>query len=160
MGVGTAARVTQLARTIERSAGRCARTVENMRRITTVLVLAMLSGTLAVPLLNAAFSDLESDLPPCCRSRGQHHCAMMDQYLRMKASSAPAFTAPSSHCPLYPRARTQSWAPFAPALLPGRSAVYAALRSHPACQAQTLARYRVSFDRSRLKRGPPALPLA
>jgi hypothetical protein len=127
-----------------------------MRRFAAILVLVMLSGSLAFPLLYAALSDAESDLPPCCRSRGQHHCAMMDQYLRMKASGAPAFTTPPSHCPLYPRTRTRNWAPFAPALLPVRDAVYAALRSHPACQAQTLARYRVSFDRSRLKRGPPS----
>jgi hypothetical protein len=127
-----------------------------MRRITAILVLVMLSGAIAVPPLYAALSDPESDLPPCCRSRGQHHCAMMDQYLRMKASGAPAFTAPPSHCPFYPRTRTQNWAPFAPALMPVQGAVYAALRSHLACQTQTLARYRISFDRSRLKRGPPA----
>lgn len=138
----------------------CVRIVENMRRFTVILMLAMLSGTLAIPLLYAAFSDPESELPPCCRSRGKHHCAMMDQYLRMMSSGAPTFTAPPNHCPLYPRGRTQSWAPFSPALLSVRGAAHAALRSHPACQTQTLARYWVSYDRSRLKRGPPALPLA
>ena len=32
---------------------------------------------------------------------------------------------------------------------------YAALQSHPACYAQDEAHLRISFDRSRQKRGPP-----
>jgi hypothetical protein len=131
-----------------------------MRRFTTILMLALLSGSFAIPLMHAAMSDPESGLPACCRRSGEHHCAIMDQYLRTKASGAPAFTAPPTHCPLYPHGRTQSWTRSVAAILPIRGAIYATLQSHPACQAQTLARYRVSFDRSRQKRGPPVSLLA
>jgi hypothetical protein len=34
-------------------------------------------------------------------------------------------------------------------------AFYASLQSHPACHAQSEAQCRISFDRSRQKRGPP-----
>lgn len=70
-----------------------------MRRFTAMLVLALLGATIPVPLLHAALSDPESDLPLCCRIRGKHHCAMMDQYLRMKASGAPTFTCASRPLP-------------------------------------------------------------
>jgi hypothetical protein len=43
------------------------------------------------------------------------------------------------------------------AFLNTSSAIFAALLSHPAVQCQTDALGRISFSRSRQKRGPPAL---
>lgn len=37
-----------------------------------------------------------------------------------------------------------------------RQAVFAGLTRHPAISPQTQAAYRISYDRSRQKRGPPA----
>jgi hypothetical protein len=65
--------------------------------------------------------------------------------------------APSQHCPLYPKnvvphlSRLNFFVPQPGAL------AFAALQSHAAVLAQTEARYRIAFDRSRLKRGPPAI---
>lgn len=126
-----------------------------MRRFTAILILALLGAFYAVPLLHAVSTDPESDLPACCRRHGKHHCAMMGQYLRLEASGEPAFNAPPQHCPMYPTGLAQTWAPIVAALLPAKAAVYAALQSQPACHAQTQARFRVAYDRTRLKRGPP-----
>ncbi len=71
--------------------------------------------------------------------------------------SGAVLTAPLQHCPLYPKG-----------VLPGPTRVnlfvdapgalsFAAVRSHPALVAQIEARYRIAFDRTRLKRGPPVL---
>jgi hypothetical protein len=130
-----------------------------VRRFAAILMLAMLGAFYAVPLVHAVSSDPESDLPACCRRHGKHHCAMMDQYLRLKASGKPTFNVPPEHCPFYPQGLPQTWAPFVAALLPARGAAYTALQSRPACPAQTQARYRISFDRTRQKRGPPASSL-
>lgn len=129
-----------------------------MRRLTSILLLVLFGGFYVVPLVHAASSDPESDLPACCRRNGKHHCAMMDRYLREKSSGAPVFTLPPQHCPMYPQHRGMMFprSPFAFAVIPAAGADWAGLREHPACHAQTEARYRISCDRTRLKRGPPA----
>jgi hypothetical protein len=105
-----------------------------------------------------ASSDPESDLPACCRRNGVHHCAMMDRFTEMTSSGAPAFTAPPQRCPVYPQHPGMVFprSPFHFAVIPTGGAGWAGLREHPACHAQTEARYRISCDRARLKRGPPA----
>jgi len=127
-----------------------------VRRFTAILILALLGAFYAVPLLHAVSTDPESGLPACCRRHGKHHCAMMDQYLRLKASGEPTFNAPSQHCPMYPKGLAQTWAPVVAVLLPAQGAVYTCSQSHPVCHAQTQARFRVAYDRTRLKRGPPS----
>lgn len=130
-----------------------------MRRFTSILLLALLGGFYAIPLLHATLSDSESDLPMCCRRNGKHHCMMMDEYLRTRSSGSPAFTAPP-HCPFYPQQRGLFWSPLTGAVLPSSALYFAELQNHPACHAQTEARLRISFDRARLKRGPPSSLLA
>jgi hypothetical protein len=129
-----------------------------VRRWISILLLALIGVFYAAPLLHAASSDPESQLPACCRRNGKHHCAMKDRYLRMMASGAPAVMAPPQHCPMYPEHRGVVFprAPFHVAVIPTAAADWAGLRKHPACHAQTEARYRIACDRSRLKRGPPA----
>lgn len=131
-----------------------------MRRLTSILMLALLGGFYVAPLLHATLSDAESDLPMCCRRNGAHHCAMMDAYQRKHFSSEkPAFSAPV-HCPFYPHERVVFWSPLPSDVLPFSTLYFAELRNHPSCHAQTEARLRISFDRSRLKRGPPSALLA
>jgi hypothetical protein len=43
------------------------------------------------------------------------------------------------------------------AVLRGPGAIFAELVSHPSIHRQTEAKYRVSFSRSRQKRGPPVV---
>jgi hypothetical protein len=131
--------------------------LDPMRRITTISVLLLLLSYSGAPFVAAVTQESGAELPACCRRGGKHHCAMMlDVHLRAHSSGAPAFSAPPTHCPFYPQGLPQSWVPFSAAILPGNGAAYASPRSHPACHAQTDAHFRVSFDRSRQKRGPPS----
>ena len=70
-----------------------------MRRVLAITLLIAFASPLIVPLF-AATADPEASLPPCCRSHGKHHCAMM--HMMLGANRGPAFTTPP--CPLYPTA--------------------------------------------------------
>ena len=120
-----------------------------MRPALASFLLALLSLQLIAPLLLA---DTDSNLPACCRRNGKHRCSMMAD---RQFSSGPAVTALQPKCPYYPAATTGIFAPNA-AVLRRSPAVFALLFSRPAGQARTEAGYRISFSRSRQKRGPPA----
>ena len=126
-----------------------------MRRTIAVFMLLIFGLFLGAPLL--ASSNPQNDLPACCRRNGSHHCVtrMMEGDPGSRQVSAPA-----EKCPFFPhigqltQVRNLAIAP-SPA-----GTFYAALESHPACHTQSEAQRRISFDRSRQKRGPPAAALA
>jgi hypothetical protein len=64
-------------------------------------------------------------------------------------------TAPAEKCPFYPSALVPAHAERL--ALTVADAVYASLVSHPVGVAQTESMWRISRDRSRQKRGPPAV---
>jgi hypothetical protein len=115
-----------------------------------VSLLGLISFSLVIP---AVFTDADSGLPACCRRTGAHHCtknAEDDQ----NSSSGTVVKAIRHACPSFPGATTLT--DHSKTALPKDSqAIFATLLSHPAVQAQTEARYRVSFSRSHQKRGPP-----
>lgn len=120
-----------------------------MRRALISLLLAVFSFPLIGPVIFAG-----SDLPACCRRDGKHHCAMS-----MDDSTAPgdaAWQSTPERCSSFPKAAAIiGGANFA--ILQSSVKVFAEIVSHPSVQPQTEARYRVSFNRSRQKRGPPAV---
>ena len=65
------------------------------------------------------------------------------------------FTAKSQPCPYDPKAMPS--AQHNPASLIPSAMIVAQILSHPASPTQTLAKFRISRDRSRQKRGPPVL---
>ena len=140
----------------------CVYSLRNVRRWTSILMLAIIGAFSAVPLVRAASADLGSALPACCRRDGKHHCAMNDEYLRARSSDGPTVVAPLQHCPMYPQWMGIAFlrSPFRFAALPTANIFSAGLRNHPACFAQTFASYRISAERSRLERGPPSQQLA
>jgi hypothetical protein len=124
-----------------------------MRRALASLLSAVLSFPLIAPSILA---QTDSGLPACCRRNGQHHCAMPS----MRTGDATPDTSPSiradlAKCPYGPAGTS---APGESKVAPPRDsqAIFALLFSHPAVPTQTEAQYRVSFSRSRHKRGPPA----
>ena len=125
------------------------------RKFIAILMLALIGGFYAAPLLQAASSDPEAGLPVCCRRHGRHHCAMMGQRMEAVSTSQPQIGQIPQQCPLYPHSATapavRSHAGLAPS-----AAFFAQVVSHPAVLAQTRAVYRLSLDRSRQKRGPPS----
>jgi hypothetical protein len=121
-----------------------------MRRALSILLLSLFAWMQAAP----AFAlDSQSGLPACCRRDGHHHCAtgMAD------TSVSRTFATIAPKCPASPQA-TAATSPisFTPATAQNISTP---VFVHPASAPQTEAHYRVSFARSRQKRGPPALTL-
>jgi hypothetical protein len=112
------------------------------------LLLVLFGFPLIVPAVRA---DSETKLPTCCRREGKHHCGMA-------SAGSPQTSGASARtkCPSYPVA---SAAPlFSNTILLNPSRIYfASIVSHPGVHSQTEALQRISFSRSRQKRGPPAL---
>ena len=73
-----------------------------LRRMLAITLLIAFGSPLVAPLF-AATTDPEASLPPCCRSHGKHHCAMMHSMM-LAMSSKPAFVPPP--CPFYPTPAT------------------------------------------------------
>jgi hypothetical protein len=114
-----------------------------------MLLLVLFSFSLMTPLLSAG-SDAQ--LPPCCRRDGHHACGMK----KPAPVSSGVTIRQSSRCSLYGKGGvTPAAAKAIPA--PAVTVLTVAAISHPSAIEQTEARYRISFSRSRQKRGPPAL---
>ncbi|MGC2638737.1 MAG: hypothetical protein WA294_16255 [Acidobacteriaceae bacterium] len=120
-----------------------------MRRALALLLLVGFSFPLIAPLFTSGPD--EASLPACCRRNGKHHCAM---YASMRVSSR--YQTITARCPCYPFTGIALMLPHAfvayraPAI--ARQAAVAA-----AVVAEAEAGYRISADRTRQKRGPPAL---
>jgi hypothetical protein len=123
-----------------------------VRRVPAYLLLALFAGSMLGPAL---FAGADSQLPSCCRRDGMHHCAMSGA-MDNESSSGPAFRPIHQKCPCFP-ATTVAPAHSNIVFLKAPAAAFACLQTHAAVQTQTEARYRVSFSRSRQKRGPPSL---
>jgi len=123
-----------------------------MRRALAITLLIAFFSPFLAPL-SALTEDPEANLPPCCRSHGAHHCAMMHAML-MARSTAPAF-APTP-CPLYPTAATvPQLATFTLAAAPQ---LFAELLPAPAPPAVTARPAHLFVASAHLTRGPPAIP--
>ncbi|HXR77505.1 MAG TPA: hypothetical protein VN737_16105 [Bryobacteraceae bacterium] len=123
-----------------------------MKGIVAVVLVALFSWA---PILPLFASDSNSPLPACCRKAGKHHCAQQSMH---SPSPDRAASVVAQKCPLFPHnttpAHVESYTPSDSLTL------FAGLLSHPAISAQAEAGYRISFHRSRQKRGPPTfLPI-
>jgi hypothetical protein len=119
-----------------------------MRRLLSIsLLLAMLLPL--VPQASAATGMAR--LAACCRKGGVHHCVGT---MSMPAPGGSGAMLEGERCPSFPMttapAHGLQWA------LWREQSQFAAVVAHPTARPQTEARYRVSFGRSRQKRGPPS----
>jgi len=100
----------------------------------------------------------QSTLPACCRRGGQHHCQMSPEVralLMHELDGSTRIGAPPEQCPYRQRSLA---AAHLQTPTPGASTSYAALSLHePSAAEQAECLRRISFDRSRQKRGPPSL---
>ena len=128
--------------------------IERVRRLLTILLLAVFSLPLITPLLAlGAAGDLS--LPACCRRSGKHHCMMAAANTGESSQHSHTLTTIPEKCP------------YAPGLLaathpdvlsvPSNHVLIAAVISQTSGVAQTESKWRISRDRSRQKRGPPSL---
>lgn len=123
-----------------------------LRQVWAVVLLVVMSVSL-VPLPVSA--DAEAKLPACCRrGDGKHGCAMSGMRTE-PVSSGPAWKA-TSRCPLFPNGSVSPVASNSAVTGAPLGLITLILRElHVAAMAD--AQYRVSFSRTRQKRGPPVL---
>jgi hypothetical protein len=127
-----------------------------LRRLISILLLAVFGLPVVSPLF-AAVQAADAGLPACCRRNGKHHCTMKMEERRKLIQQGVWISAPADKCPYYPGALP---AVHFDLLAPQTSAsVIARVISVPAEIAQTKSKFRISHDRSRQKRGPPAYSL-
>jgi len=119
-----------------------------MRRSLAIVLALLFSVWLIAPALIAS---VQSNVPVCCRKDGKHHCVMQ----AVESDSKSAVAAIGSKCPLFSHASVTAHHELDTARQ--AAAIFAGSVSHPGGSPQTEAGYRISFHRSRQKRGPPAL---
>ena len=128
-----------------------------MRRAFAILLTMLVSFPLILP---AFVSDPSANLPACCRKNGKHGCGMANMAGHsVSDSSQPSIQSVKTKCPFYPSSNS---GPVSSIALNHDTAqlFFGEEISRPALQAQTEARYRISFDRACQKRGPPAFLLS
>ncbi len=106
-------------------------------------------------LTSGAPSD--AGVPACCRRSGKHHCAMTkaEREKMSQVTSERRFGAPLERCPMQQKALA---AVHHEQSVVGAAGATTVASLHPlsaAAQAECLRR--ISFDRSRQKRGPPVV---
>jgi hypothetical protein len=104
----------------------------------------------------------QSELPACCRRGGKHHCMMSAaERARMMgeqndgASKLVRVSAPLEKCPYRQHSLV---AAHLQVFTPEATATHSVcMLQEPSAAAQAECLWRISFDRSRQKRGPPSL---
>ncbi len=124
-----------------------------MRRLIAITLLLFVGLPLLSPLFAASATN-NTLLPACCRRNGTHHCAMLMQHGLDNDDGKAHLDAEHSQCPFYPASISYSSAHFDPPLFEEAAEVSLPV-GLAEIVAQTEARYRISFDRARQKRGPP-----
>jgi hypothetical protein len=119
-----------------------------MRRFFAILLAVLVSSLLILPAFAAS---IKPDVPACCRKAGKHHCAMQEA----DHASESAVVAASGQCPYFPHAPVAAHHEINAGAQ--AAAIFAGWVSHPSGSPQTEAVYRVSYQRSHQKRGPPFL---
>jgi hypothetical protein len=122
-----------------------------MKRMLATLLVLVFSLPLAAPAFVSIAS--RSELPACCRRNGAHHCAMGS----MSAAAPAHYRTVSSNCPWWPAGHVRLMMPHA---VGTRSAAVVGHVAHSAARVREAeAGYRISCERTRQKRGPPAVTL-
>jgi len=119
-----------------------------MRRLLAGVVLCITAFWPVSPLLSSA--SPAPQLPLCCRANGKHKCALS----KLHQQAGPVLQSMCGEWPLL--LPVGSTAVGSSVFLPAAAQqFFAAITNHPVAQAQTESHFRVSFERSRQKRGPP-----
>jgi hypothetical protein len=127
--------------------------IRALRRLLAITLLALLGLPFVQPLF-AMTARSEANLPVCCRRDGKHHCMISVAERSQLVSRDAQFQTPAEKCPYCPTSiAVVHGNTFIP---PTAQAIFAGLIAHPAVAAQTESQLRISRDRSRQKRGPPA----
>jgi hypothetical protein len=131
-----------------------------VRRLLSILLLALFGLPAVAPLLSLQ-ARAATSVPMCCRKNGQHHCGLSPTeraLLQGQQQAYPGFWGTGERCPYAPstapKVRSEALS------IPVAQAIFAGLASHPAGAVHTESKRRISLDRARQKRGPPAIVLS
>lgn len=125
-----------------------------LRRLVSILLLAAFGLPFAQSLF-ALTPKSEANLPACCRRNGKHHCMMSMTERRKMSSDEPQFAPPVEKCPYCPGALTLGHQTNPFSIATGQIVIVGSV-GQSSVVAQTESKRRISRDRSRQKRGPPA----
>ena len=125
-----------------------------LRKLLAITLLAFF-GLPFASALSALTPKNEANLPACCKRNGKHHCMMGSQGSET-ASGEHRFTHPEEKCPYAPATSAAGHYPIAFGL-PSTQILFSGPIGTPAAIAQAESMCRVARDRSRQKRGPPAV---
>jgi hypothetical protein len=130
-----------------------------VRRLLAIAIVFLLGLPTVAPLL-ALTGAGDPTVPACCRRDGKHHCAGMAGMLAAAPSGRAqvATILLTDRCPYgshsLPASPHPDWS------FNTSAAIFAEVLSHPSVAPQAESKRRISADRSRQKRGPPAVSLA
>jgi hypothetical protein len=124
-----------------------------LRRLLSILLFAATLLPLVAPMLSSG-AMAQSTLPACCRRGGKHQCGMIGEAVQ-GAMKQTAFRVPLEQCPYRQHSlgavHLQTFTPRV------TTAPVTGVLHAPSAIAQVECLRRISFDRSRQKRGPPSL---
>jgi hypothetical protein len=123
-----------------------------MRRTLSILLFAATLLPLLAPLLTIA-AGAQSNVPACCRRDGKHHCMMGNVEALLGNSGHPRLIAPIEKCPYQQRALSAVHHDTLSSIALASGSLLLVQSQSASEQAECLRR--ISFDRSRQKRGPP-----
>jgi hypothetical protein len=129
----------------------CGASIRWLRRLCAILLLTVFGLPLASPLFALSRSAGEH-LPACCRRGGKHSCGGAGTE-KGTSAHAPQFGGPAEKCPFSSQVSAVAHHAVRPS---GSGYVFAPVVRHACGLAQTESLWRISRDRSSLKRGPPA----
>jgi hypothetical protein len=129
-----------------------------LRRLLSILLFGATLLPMIAPMLSTG-AMAESTLPACCRRGGKHHCMMSAAaraiMLGETNDGAVRVGTPPEQCPYRQHALV---AAHLQVFTPAATATHSVFLLHaPSAAAQAECLRRISFDRSRQKRGPPSL---
>lgn len=125
-----------------------------MQRLLSLCLFAATLLPLLTPLL-AVGAAAQSGVPACCRRGGRHHCMLMGGDATVSEDGQHHVRAPREVCPYQQRALAAGHHERVATSAPPTSMMVALYEPDALAQVECL--WRISFDRSRQKRGPPSL---
>jgi len=117
------------------------------------LSLSLFVAMLLAPMMSVA-AEAQAGVPACCRRAGAHHC--MGGMVAVDPDGAPRVRGPREMCPYQQRGLVAGAHHEQVGMAVAVGCLVVGLHA-PGGLAQVECLRRISFDRSRQKRGPPVL---
>jgi hypothetical protein len=126
----------------------------SLRRLSSIPLVVLLLSAFLFPMVAPALAS-DSAVPACCRRNGKHHCGMLQAEKLQAATQDVRATAPVERCPFQQKSLGVAHHDLSTSAVAATNTI--ALIQEPTAPSQAECLRRISFDRSRQKRGPPVV---